>query len=102
MNPIRTIEGYDPSGVIETGLTGYHLLTEPLLNAGSAFTQEQRDEFALHGLLPATVSTLDQQLSRTYEAYQRKGDDLERHIYLRSLQDRNEVLFYALMQRPLT
>ena len=102
MNPIRTIEGYDPSGVIETELAGHHLLTEPLLNAGSAFTQEQRDEFGLHGLLPATVSTLEQQLSRTYEAYQRKSDDLERHIYLRSLQDRNEVLFYALLQRHLT
>jgi malate dehydrogenase (oxaloacetate-decarboxylating) len=102
MNATRTIEGYAPSGVIETDLTGYHLLTEPLLNAGSAFTQEQRDEFGLHGLLPATVSTLEQQLARTYEAYQRKGDDLERHIYLRSLQDRNEVLFYALVQRHLT
>ena len=102
MNSGRAIEGYDPSGVIETERTGYHLLTEPLLNAGSAFTQEQRDEFGLHGLLPATVSTLEQQLARTYEAYQRKGDDLERHIYLRSLQDRNEVLFYALLQRHLT
>jgi len=102
MESTRTIEGYDPSGVIETELIGYHLLTEPLLNAGSAFTREQRDEFGLHGLLPATVSTLEQQLSRTYEAYQRKGDDLERHIYLRSLQDRNEVLFYALVQRHLT
>jgi malate dehydrogenase (oxaloacetate-decarboxylating) len=97
-----TVEGYDPSGVIETDLSGYRLLTEPLLNAGSAFTQEQREEFGLHGLLPATVSTLEQQLARTYEAYQRKSDDLERHIYLRSLQDRNEVLFYALLQRHLT
>lgn len=102
MESERTIEGYDPSGVIETERTGYHLLTEPLLNAGSAFTQEQRDQLGLHGLLPATVSTLEQQLARTYEAYQRKGDDLERHIYLRSLQDRNEVLFYALLRRHLT
>jgi malate dehydrogenase (oxaloacetate-decarboxylating) len=101
MGADRAIEGYDPSGVIETDLTGYRLLTEPLLNAGSAFTQKQRDEFGLHGLLPATVSTLEQQLSRTYEAYQRKNDDLERHIYLRSLQDRNEVLFYALLRRHL-
>jgi malate dehydrogenase (oxaloacetate-decarboxylating) len=102
MSRKQPIEGYDPSGVIETELTGYHLLTESLLNAGSAFTQAQRDEFELHGLLPATVSTLEQQLDRTYEAYKRKDDDLERHIYLRSLQDRNEVLFYALLQRHLT
>jgi malate dehydrogenase (oxaloacetate-decarboxylating) len=97
----RAIEGYDPSGVIETDRVGHRLLTEPLLNAGSAFTEQQRHEFGLHGLLPATVSTLEQQLTRTYEAYRRKGDDLERHIYLRSLQDRNEVLFYALLQRHL-
>ena len=101
MSQKKTIEGYDPSGIIETELTGYHLLTESLLNAGSAFTQSQREEFELEGLLPATVSTLEQQLARTYEAYQRKDDDLERHIYLRSLQDRNEVLFYALLQRHL-
>jgi malate dehydrogenase (oxaloacetate-decarboxylating) len=97
-----SIEGYDPGGVIETDRVGHRLLTEPLLNASSAFTEQQRDEFGLHGLLPAAVSTLDQQLSRTYAAYQRKNDDLERHIYLRSLQDRNEVLFYALLRRHLT
>jgi malate dehydrogenase (oxaloacetate-decarboxylating) len=96
------VEGYDPSGIIETDRIGHHLLTEPLLNAGSAFTEEQRDEFGLHGLLPATVATLEQQLTRTYEAYLRKSDDIERHIYLRALQDRNEVLFYALLQRHLT
>ncbi|HEV2473703.1 MAG TPA: oxaloacetate-decarboxylating malate dehydrogenase, partial [Chthonomonadales bacterium] len=102
MSGKRPIEGYDPSGVMETELTGYHLLTESLLNAGSAFTEAQREEFELEGLLPATVSSLEQQLDRTYEAYKRKDDDLERHIYLRSLQDRNEVLFYALLQRHLT
>lgn len=102
MSPDRAIEGYDPSGVIDTELSGYQLMTEPLLNAGSAFTQKQREEFCLEGLLPAGISTLQQQLNRTYEAYRRKSDDLERHIYLRSLQDRNEVLFYALLQRHLT
>ncbi len=96
------MEGYDPSGTIETELSGYRLLTEPLLNAGSAFTRPQREEFDLDGLLPANVSTIEQQLTRTYEAYGRKDDDLERHIYLRSLQDRNEVLFYALLERHLT
>jgi malate dehydrogenase (oxaloacetate-decarboxylating) len=95
------MEGYDPSGVIETSRVGHRLLTEPLLNAGSAFTEQQRDEFSLHGLLPASVSTLEQQLERTYQAYRRKSDDIERHIYLRALQDRNEVLFYALLQRHL-
>ncbi len=103
MTNARSIsQGYDPGGIIETELYGHRLLTEPLLNAGSAFTTEQREEFELEGLLPATVSTLEQQLARAYDAYCRKTDDLERHIYLRSLQDRNEVLFYALLQRHLT
>jgi malate dehydrogenase (oxaloacetate-decarboxylating) len=51
----------------------------------------------LHGLLPPQVETLEQQAVRAYEAYKRKDDDLERHIYLRALQDTNEVLFYRLL-----
>ncbi len=51
----------------------------------------------MHGLLPPQVESLDQQVVRAYEAYRRKDDDLERHIYLRALQDTNEVLFYRLL-----
>jgi malate dehydrogenase (oxaloacetate-decarboxylating) len=51
----------------------------------------------LHGLLPPQIETLDQQVVRAYEAFRRKTDDLERHIYLRALQDNNEVLFYRLL-----
>jgi malate dehydrogenase (oxaloacetate-decarboxylating) len=51
----------------------------------------------LHGLLPPQVESLEEQLVRAHEAYQRKDDDLERHIYLRALQDTNEVLFYRLL-----
>ena len=51
----------------------------------------------LHGLLPPHVESLEEQVVRAYEAYQRKDDDLERHIYLRTLQDANEVLFYRLL-----
>jgi malate dehydrogenase (oxaloacetate-decarboxylating) len=68
-----------------------------LLNKGTAFTQTERTGFGLHGLLPAEVETLEQQVVRAYEAYQRKDEDLERHIYLRALQDTNEVLFYKLL-----
>jgi len=56
-----------------------------------------RSTFGLHGLLPPHVESLDAQVVRAYEAYQRKDDDLERHIYLRALQDTNEVLFYRLL-----
>ena len=51
----------------------------------------------MHGLLPPHVESLEEQVVRAYEAYQRKDDDLERHIYLRALQDTNEVLFYRLL-----
>ena len=78
-------------------LTGHRLLTDPMLNAGTAFTEQERSRLGLDGLLPATVETLDQQVARAYAAYQRKYDDLERHIYLRALQDTNEVLFYRLL-----
>ena len=73
------------------------LLDSPLLNKGTAFSDAERSEFGLHGLLPPQVETLDEQAVRAYEAYQRKDDDLERHIYLRALQDTNEVLFYRLL-----
>ncbi|MGD0256845.1 MAG: NAD-dependent malic enzyme [Thermoplasmata archaeon] len=73
------------------------LLETPMLNKGTAFTNSERAALGLHGLLPPQVETLHQQAVRAYEAYRRKTDDLERHIYLRALQDTNEVLFYRLL-----
>ena len=88
--------------IVETDLTGPKLLVDPILNAGTAFTEEERTLFGLHGLLPPVIETLDQQCVRAYEAYGRKEDDLERHIFLRALQDTNETLFYALLERHIT
>src|SRR6266550_640192 len=76
---------------------GTDLLNTPLLNKGTAFTEEERTRFGLEGLLPPHVETLDEQAVRAYEAFQKKDNDLERHIYLRALQDTNEVLFYRLL-----
>jgi malate dehydrogenase (oxaloacetate-decarboxylating) len=73
------------------------LLDTPLLNKGTAFTENERTALGLHGLLPPQIETLDQQVVRAYDAFRRKSDDLERHIYLRALQDTNEVLFYRLL-----
>lgn len=84
-------------GHIRTALRGTQLLDEPSINKGTAFTEEERTRLCLHGLLPPHLETLDQQVVRAYEAYQRKTDELERHIYLRALQDTNEVLFYRLL-----
>ena len=72
---------------------GMELLDCPLLNKSTAFSEEEHTAFGLHGLLPPHIETLDEQVVRAYEAFQKKPDDLERHIYLRALQDTNEVLF---------
>jgi malate dehydrogenase (oxaloacetate-decarboxylating) len=79
------------------GLRGMELLNRQVVNKGTAFTLEERDLFGLHGLLPPHVESLEEQSARAYEAYKRKTEDLERHIYLRQMQDANEVLFYRLL-----
>jgi malate dehydrogenase (oxaloacetate-decarboxylating) len=76
---------------------GTALLEDPALNKGTAFTLEERAALALDGLLPPVVETLEQQSRRCYVAFGAKQDDLERHIYLRALQDTNEALFYRLL-----
>ena len=76
---------------------GTDLLNRQGPNKGTAFTEEERSKLGLHGLLPPHVESLNEQVVRAYEAYKRKDDDLERHIYLRALQDTNEVLFYRLL-----
>src|SRR6476620_6345337 len=78
-------------------VSGTDRLNLPILNKGTAFTEAERKQLGLEGLLPPHVETLDEQVVRAYEAYKRKGDDLERHIYLRALQDRHESLFYRLL-----
>jgi len=78
-------------------LRGHALLETPSLNKGTAFTLQERQALSLDGLLPPVVETIEEQSSRAYKAYLRKHDDLERHIYLRQLQDTNEVLFYRLL-----
>lgn len=82
--------------------TGWQLLRNRYLNKGTAFTLDERDRFALHGLLPPVVETLDAQLERVDVEFRTKGSDLGRHIFLRLLQERNSVLFYSYLQRHLT
>ncbi|MDQ4060560.1 MAG: NAD-dependent malic enzyme [Pseudomonadota bacterium] len=86
---------------IESGLGGYDLLNDPMLNKGTAFTDEEREAFELHGLLPPRVATLDEQVARRLQALRQLSDDFERYVFLRGLQDTNEVLFYALLVRNL-
>ncbi len=86
---------------MNTNRSGKYILENPLLNKGTAFTTLERKRWGLLGLLPPHVETLDQQVKRAYEAYGKKENNLERHIYLRNLQDTNETLFYRLIDDHL-
>src|SRR5690349_13345144 len=86
---------------VETALSGYELLNDPLLNKGTAFTEAERDAFDLHGLLPPHVAELDYQVKRRLAAFVGLGSDLQRYVFLRGLQDTNETLFYALLTRNI-
>ena len=86
---------------VETALSGYELLNDPLLNKGTAFTEVERDAFDLHGLLPPHVAELDYQVQRRLAAFHGLSSDLQRYVFLRGLQDSNETLFYALLTRNI-
>lgn len=93
----RTIQDDRGRKSILCPLLGEHLLTFPLLNKGTAFTLDERDQFGLRGLLPPHVCTIEEQSARVMENYRQKPDDLERYIHLISLMDRNETLFYRVL-----
>src|SRR4051794_6790042 len=85
---------------VETARSGYDLLNSPLLNKGTAFTDEERDAFDLHGLLPPMVSTLDEQAARRLQAMRQLPNDFERYVFLRGLQDSNEGFCQGSRHRP--
>jgi malate dehydrogenase (oxaloacetate-decarboxylating) len=89
------------SSQVTIGLRGREILERPLLNRGTAFTEEERKSLGLVGLLPPAVLTLEEQAKRAYAQYQEQQTDLHKNIYLTSLQDRNEVLFYKLLSEHL-
>ncbi|MGG3730290.1 oxaloacetate-decarboxylating malate dehydrogenase [Bacillus wiedmannii] len=89
------------NGSLETTLRGVEVLSTPLLNKGVAFTQEEREELGLKGLLPPAVLTLEEQARRAYEQFCSQPDDLLKNVYLTALHDRNEVLFYRILTNHL-
>ena len=80
---------------------GRSILLNSFTNKGTAFTPSERNDLNLHGLEPPAVSTMEQQLDRTYQAFKAKSTDLERYIYLTSLHDRNETLFFRLVHEHI-
>ena len=85
-----------------TTLRGAAVLHEPLINKGTAFSVAERQALHLVGLLPPAVLTLDEQAQRAYAQYSEQPDDLHKNVYLTSLHDRNEVLFYRLLTQHLS
>ena len=81
---------------------GPAILEAPLINKGSAFTEEERIFFNLEGLLPHVIETIEEQASRAYDQYKNFSNDLDKHIYLRNIQDTNETLYYRLVQNHIT
>ena len=77
--------------------SGVGLLSDPGLNKGTAFTEAEREAFGLRGLLPPRAITQVEQLMRVLGNLRRKANDIEKYIFLVSLQDRNETLFYRLV-----
>ena len=77
------------------------MLETPLLNKGSAFSRQERIDFNLTGLLPTQYETILEQADRAYSQYCKYHDAINKHIYLRGIQDNNETLFYALVSQHL-
>ncbi len=92
----KTNESY-----VETSLRGKPLLTTPQLNKGTAFTEQERHDFGLLGKLPPRVETLKEQAERTYLQFKACSNQLAQNIYLSSLHNTNQVLFYHLVSQHL-
>lgn len=73
------------------------ILEDPILNKGTAFTHEERDELGLHGLLPYHISTIEEQVKRRYANFSEQPDALAKYTFLNALQNRNEILFYRFI-----
>jgi malate dehydrogenase (oxaloacetate-decarboxylating) len=80
----------------------HSLLELPLLNKGAAFSIQERNTFNLHGLIPHVIETIEEQSRRSYQQYLSFNDDINKHIYLRNIQDTNETLFYHLLKHHLS
>ena len=81
---------------------GNALLELPLLNKGSAFTEEERTQFNLHGLIPHVIESIEEQSQRSWQQYCSFNEAINKHIYLRNIQDTNETLFYHLIENHLS
>lgn len=82
---------------VSSAIFGHTILNDPLLNRGTAFTEEEREALSLRGLLPPAVETIEEQLDRALETVRGYDKPINQHVYLRALQDTNETLFFRLL-----
>ncbi len=78
------------------------LLETSLLNKGSAFSEEEREAFNLNGLLPHAIESIEEQAERAYQQFQHFTNNMDKHVYLRNIQDTNETLFYRLVNNHIS
>ena len=90
-----------PTNPIYISYAGPSLLETPLLNKGSAFSGRERLNFNLIGLLPPRYENIEEQVKRAYMQYKSFDEAINKHIYLRAVQDNNETLFYRLLNEHL-
>jgi malate dehydrogenase (oxaloacetate-decarboxylating) len=82
-------------------LSGYDLINTPRWNKGTAFTNDERDIFSLHGLLPPHIGSLEDQIARRVQVLDAQPSAFHKYSFLRDLQDTNETLFYAVLVRHI-
>ena len=91
----------DSPGTVRVKLSGYDLLNNPRLNKGTAFTEEERDAFGLHGLLPPHYGSMEDQLERRRRAFGNQTTSFGKYSFMRDLQESNETLFYAFIAQNI-
>lgn len=91
----------DGKGYLEVNLRGNALLRMAATNKGTAFSERERLELGLEGMLPPQVCSLEQQVARLYRGFVRQTDDIAKYQYLRAMQERSEVRFYAMLAQHL-
>ena len=90
-----------PKSALYIPHSGPSLLETPLLNKGSAFTAQERVAFNLTGLIPPRYESIEEQVERAYMQYSSFNEPINKHIYLRAIQDNNETLYYRLIQQHI-
>lgn len=96
-----TLDTTSREAVLQVSARGRLILVHPMANRGTAFTIQEREQLGLSGLLPSRVTTIEEQMRRSYAQYLRSPSPLAKFIQLAQLRDRNEVLFYRLLSEHL-